>query len=92
MAKFEAGHKRLPGAGREKGTPNKLTKTVKETVLNVFMDLQQDPKTSLTAFAIKYPKDFYQIAAKLIPTELTGDLGKDITIKVIYEGTDGTPE
>lgn len=60
--------------GRPLGAQNKLTKTVKETVLVVFNKLQDNPKHNLTAFAEKYPKDFYQIASKLIPTEITGTL------------------
>jgi len=65
---FEKGHKKL--GGKVKGTPNKITKTVKETVLAVFNDLQSDPKNNLLEFGKKYPREFYQIAAKLIPTEL----------------------
>lgn len=60
--------------GRPEGAKNHLTTTVKEKVLSVFNDLQNDPKASLTAFAKKYPRDFYQIAAKLIPTEIKGDV------------------
>ncbi len=57
--------------GKPKGAVGKVTKTVKETVLAVFNDLQADPKANLTAFAQKYPRDFYAIASKLIPTEVT---------------------
>ncbi len=57
-------------SGKPKGATNKITKTVKETVLAVFNDLQSDPKNNLLEFGKKYPRDFYQIAAKLIPTEL----------------------
>lgn len=60
--------------GRGKGTPNKITKTVKETVLAVFTKLQDDPKHNLTQFAKKFPRDFYTIAAKLIPTEVKGEV------------------
>jgi hypothetical protein len=60
--------------GKKKGTQNKLTKTVKQTVLSVFNAIQKDPKHNLTAFAKKYPRDFYQIAAKLIPTEVKGNM------------------
>lgn len=67
--------------GRPKGVKNKLTRTVKETVLSVFNDLQKDRKHNLTAFAKEHPRDFYQIAAKLIPTELTG------TIKTVFKVT-----
>lgn len=66
---FEKGN-----SGRPPGTQNKLTKTVKETVLAVFNDLQDDPKNNLTAFAVKYPRDFYNIAAKLIPTDIKADV------------------
>lgn len=60
--------------GKPKGAQNHLTKTVKETVLAVFNDIQADPKVNLRKFATDYPRDFYQIAARLIPTELTGTL------------------
>lgn len=57
--------------GRKKGSVNKITKTVKETVLAVFNDLQDDAQNNLMAFAKENPKEFYQIAAKLIPTEMS---------------------
>lgn len=60
--------------GKPKGAQNKLTRTVKETVLKVFNDLQDDPKANLLEFAKKNPRDFYQIAAKLIPTEVTNKI------------------
>lgn len=69
--------------GRKKGTPNRLTKTVKETVLSVFLDLQNDPKTSLTAFAKKFPRDFHNIAAKLIPTEISGKIDNEIKLTIV---------
>lgn len=65
---FEKGHKKI--GGRQKGSENKLTKTVKETVLGVFNDIQSDPNVNLMQFAKDYPRDFYAIAAKLIPTEI----------------------
>jgi hypothetical protein len=61
-------------AGRPKGVQNKLTKTVKETVLAVFNDIQDDPKVNLLKFAQTYPRDFYAIAAKLIPTEVNANV------------------
>lgn len=57
--------------GRTKGTPNKVTRTVKETVLDVFLKLQAMPAHNLEAFAKNNPVQFYMIAAKLIPTEVT---------------------
>ena len=67
--------------GRPKGATNKITKTVKETVLAVFNDIQSDPKVNLTQFAKDYPKEFYAIAKALIPTEITAKV--DAELKVI---------
>lgn len=58
--------------GRPKGAVNKINKTVKETVLRVFNELQKDPKKNLLEFGKKHPIQFYQMAAKLIPTEIVG--------------------
>lgn len=66
--------------GRPKGSTNHLTKTVKETVLAVFNDIQSDPKVNLRKFAKDYPRDFYAIAAKLIPTEITGSVKQVIVV------------
>ena len=73
--KFEIGHKKV--GGKVKGTPNHLTtqmRTVKETVLSAFQELQSDPVHNIVNFAKVYPKDFYNIAAKLIPTEIIGEI------------------
>lgn len=79
----------LPGnPGKQAGTVPRLNKTVKETVLAVFNDLQTDPKTGLKSFAVKYPRDFYAIAARLIPTELTGTLKHIINVTDTDEPTD----
>lgn len=64
---FKPGDER---AGRKAGVQNKLTRTVKETVLAVFNDLQEDPQANLTSWAKSEPTEFYKIAAKLIPTEV----------------------
>lgn len=79
---FEKGKEKT--GGRQKGVQNHLTKTVKETVLEVFNKLQEDPKANLEQFAKRYPREFYQIAAKLIPTELTGNI--KTTLKAKIEG------
>ena len=68
--------------GRKKGTPNKLTQTVKDTVLNVFNNLQEDPKAKLEAWAKREPGEFYKIASKLIPAEVNS------TVKIKKVGID----
>lgn len=77
-------------SGRPKGAPNKLTKTVKETVLAAFNDLQNDPKHNILEFAKKNPKDFYQIAAKLIPTEINAKVNK-IQVEIVRRNNTTQP-
>lgn len=64
--------------GKPRGAKNHLTKTVKETVLAVFNELQLHETASLKAWAEKKPGDFYQIAAKLIPTEITAEVSHTV--------------
>lgn len=85
---FKPGNKKI--AGRKAGTPNKLTKSVKETVLNVFNKLQDDPEHNLTAFAEKYPRDFYNIAAKLIPTDIKGNVSGTVKLQIVRRSTTAT--
>lgn len=77
MAKFEIGNKE----GTKRG-PNKLTRTVKGTVLDVFNELQESEEHNLKKFAENHPKEFYIIAAKLIPTELMGNVTTTVTHKI----------
>lgn len=67
------------GTGRPPGAKNVVNRTVKETVLEVFNKLQQG-KNSLEAWAEEEPTEFYKIASKLIPTELTGTVKKTIVV------------
>lgn len=77
---FEKGMEKK--GGRQKGVENRITRTVKETVLEVFNKIQDDPKVNLEQFAKKYPRDFYAIAAKLIPTEITGTIKTTLRAKI----------
>lgn len=69
-------------AGKPKGAKSHYSKSVKETVLSVFNDLQSDPKNNLKKFAQTYPREFYAIAAKLIPTEINAKLNK-VTLEIV---------
>lgn len=60
--------------GRPKGAVNKLTKTVKEVVLDTFNKLQSDKQHNLLKFAQDNPTEFYKIAAKLIPTDIKAEV------------------
>lgn len=73
--------------GRQKGAINKLTKTVRDTVLSAFNELQDDPKANITTWAKDNPTEFYKIASKLIPTEVNASV--EISKPVIIDWTDG---
>lgn len=77
--KFKKGNK-----GKPKGAKNKITKSVKEMVKAAFDELQDDPKANLVSWAKRNPRDFYNIAAKLIPTEVDAKIQTE-TIKVVRE-------
>ena len=80
---FKKGEPRAENAGRKEGTANKLTKTVKERVLEVFNELQGDPQANLLSWAKEEPTEFYKIAAKLIPADINAKVdGKIITVIV----------
>ncbi len=65
--------------GREKGTPNKTTATVKDMLLMAFEDIGGLP--ALTEWGKTSPAQFYQLWAKLLPQEIKGEIGikDDIT-------------
>jgi hypothetical protein len=76
---FKKGQPKL--GGRTEGTQNKLTKTVKERVLEVFNELQEDPQSNLLSWAKEEPTEFYKIAAKLIPADINAKVdGKMIIV------------
>lgn len=65
MAGSKPGERR---GGRKKGTPNKLTASVKEAFEIAFNELQQERGVRLTDWARKNTTEFYKLAARLIPT------------------------
>lgn len=71
--------------GKPKGSTNKITRTVKETVLAAFNDLQNDPKVNLLTWGRKEPTEFYKIASKLIPTEITAKVQNIIKVRLSGE-------
>ena len=76
--------------GKPKGATNLITRTVKEGVLAQFCSMQDDPnneayKNRLEKFAAKYPREFYAMAARLIPTEIHAKINK-VELHVIRTG------
>lgn len=78
---FSAGN-----AGKPKGAQNKTTRLVKEVFAAVFDELQSDKKANLKAWAKENPTEFYRLAAKLIPVQLTGEGGGPIKQTIDLSG------
>lgn len=74
---FKKGAKRLPNAGRKKGTPNKVTVEVKQAIALAFEGIGGVAK--LTAWAKKNPALFYtKVWIKLLPMKVTVDGNIDV--------------
>lgn len=74
---FEKGHKL---SGSRKGKPNKVTKDVKDTFLEVFNKLQENDKVKLEKWGEENPTDFYKLCSKLIPTAIEAKVEADLNI------------
>jgi hypothetical protein len=48
-------------------------------VLDVFNQLQSEPRVNLKDWAMENPKHFYDIATKLIPTEVEANINTKVT-------------
>jgi len=53
--------------GRQEGSVNKFTKTVKDVFNEAFVVMQSKPVVNLIEWGEKNPTDFYKLASKLIP-------------------------
>lgn len=62
--------------GRKPGSVNRVTRTVKEVFEATFKQLQADPTAphALANWAEREPSEFYKLAAKLIPSEIKGQM------------------
>lgn len=70
--------KGLPGPGRPKGKPNKLTRDVKEMVLTALNDA--GGAEYLRRQADKNPGAFLVLVGKLLPKQLTGEDGRPLSL------------
>lgn len=66
--------KGLKTGGRVKGTGNKVTTSMKEAVMSTLEWLQSQPKSNMRDWAIENTTEFYKIASKLIPTEVSANI------------------
>lgn len=68
--------------GRKPGVPNKLSGTVKDSVVAVFKEL--DGVAGMAKWAKDNPTEFYKIYSRLLPIEGPGDKG-EVLHKIIHE-------
>ena len=59
------------GAGRKAGVPNKISGTVRDNVISVFEQI--GGTDHMRDWALENPNQFYNMYAKLLPLQLTGD-------------------
>ena len=64
--------------GRKRGTPNRISRAFKESVQIAFGAIGGDE--AFAAWARENRSEFYRIAARLIPTELTGSDKGGVTV------------
>lgn len=70
--------------GRTKGTPNKISSGVKSNIIAVFDKI--GGRDAMAAWAEENKTEFYRLYSKLLPTEITGEGGGPLTVKVVQFG------
>jgi hypothetical protein len=60
--------------GRTKGAVNKTTASMKQCVQSTLEWLQDQPRVNMRDWSKENPTEFYKIAAKLIPTEISANV------------------
>lgn len=75
-----------PGPGRPPGSQNKLTATVKMLVLSTLEDL--GGKRWLKKLAKDHPQVFAQLLAKIMPTQVVGDVSHRFVAEIPPPETD----
>lgn len=75
----------LPGPGRPKGAPNKVTASIRQALVAAFEKL--GGVKSLVAWGKANPNEFYKLWGRMAPTEVAvTDLdGSGLTIRVVKE-------
>ena len=82
LSKTENRGGRREGSGRKPGVPNKMSATAKQNVIEVFEQL--GGVDHMKQWAIDNPNNFYNIYAKILPTqtELSGPDGSELPLGI----------
>ena len=74
MPRPQKGDPRIPGSGRAAGTPNKLTRDVKDAIANAFETVGGE--SYLVGIAMNKPEAFCTLLGKILPRQVdqTGEL------------------
>lgn len=77
----------IKSGGRQKGTPNKITRVFREAVQTVYARIGGDK--AFATWAQENPTEFYRIAARLIPQELrhAGSDGQALNVEIVRYGS-----
>ena len=78
---FEKGNKLAKG--RVKGSQNKFNVQFKDLLTETYQALEEGKETGLLEWAKKNQSEFYKLCAKLVPTQITGEDGQDIKIRIV---------
>jgi hypothetical protein len=70
--------------GRTKGTPNKVTKEVKEMILQALDEA--GGVEYLRARALDTPGPFLTLVGKVLPLQVTGENGGPVTVEIVKFG------
>lgn len=73
--------------GRQKGTPNKVSRIARENLIAVFEQI--GGVQAMTSWAQAEPTEFYRLYARLLPVEHVGEGGTgpiQTVVRHIYEG------
>ena len=80
-------------AARAKAAPrgeSRLTRAVKDVVLETFNQMQEKPGVNLFDWAQSEPTEFYKLASKLIPSEINSTVKGEMVVNWNEVKTYGT--
>lgn len=83
--KFKKGHPKLPGAGRKKGTKNKVTSNIKEMVMNALNDPRVGGEEDFVKWIESNKRNremFYSWLMKMLPSNVNADVSGEIGLTI----------